>query len=226
MRPETYLFGETLITSKVSTRSFEFGLEILQISKIELLLHVSWMPEDSGCLSSQNSYFISINGYNKWDSIWNVFANKLETLCHMCGAHPLHTKPWLMTRKYVCAIQSTDCKTLQLQENLWVEKKKKKKKIFHLMWYTQDDTRYISPLVVTLDTYSCMDPGIPVNGIRLSHDLSIGSTVSFQCDTGYRLSHDEPLVCEKNHFWSHSLPTCDGKCTSSVQDGFLQKVSR
>lgn len=65
-------------------------------------------------------------------------------------------------------------------------------------------------LVVTLDTYSCMDPGIPVNGIRLSHDLSIGSMVSFQCDPGYRLSHEDPLVCEKNHFWSHPLPTCDG----------------
>lgn len=69
------------------------------------------------------------------------------------------------------------------------------------------------PLVVTLDTYSCMDPGIPVNGLRLSHDLSIGSTVSFQCDPGYRLSHEEPLVCEKNHFWSHPLPTCDGTYT-------------
>lgn len=68
-------------------------------------------------------------------------------------------------------------------------------------------------VVVTLDTYSCMDPGIPVNGIRLSHDLSIGSTMSFQCDTGYRLSHEEPLVCEKNHFWSHPLPTCDGMYT-------------
>lgn len=68
-------------------------------------------------------------------------------------------------------------------------------------------------LVVTLDTYSCMDPGIPVNGLRLSHVLSIGSTVSFQCDPGYRLSHDEPLVCEKNHFWSHPLPTCDGTHT-------------
>lgn len=66
---------------------------------------------------------ISINGYNKWDSIWNVFANKLETLSHLCGARPLHTNPGLMTRKYVCAIQSTDYKTLQLQENLWVEKK-------------------------------------------------------------------------------------------------------
>uniref|UniRef100_A0A3Q2Y4S2 Sushi domain-containing protein n=1 Tax=Hippocampus comes TaxID=109280 RepID=A0A3Q2Y4S2_HIPCM len=63
---------------------------------------------------------------------------------------------------------------------------------------------------VTVDSYSCLDPGIPVNGIRYGQDFSIGSTVSFGCDSGYRLSHEEPLVCEKNHWWSHALPTCDG----------------
>ncbi|GLD57024.1 CUB and sushi domain-containing protein 3-like protein, partial [Lates japonicus] len=62
-----------------------------------------------------------------------------------------------------------------------------------------------------------MDPGIPVNGVRLGHDLSIGSTVSFQCDPGYRLSHDEPLVCEKNHFWSHPLPSCDASCGGDIR---------
>lgn len=67
-------------------------------------------------------------------------------------------------------------------------------------------------LGVTVDSYSCLDPGIPVNGIRYGQDFSIGSTVSFGCDSGYRLSHEEPLVCEKNHWWSHPLPTCDGKC--------------
>lgn len=66
-------------------------------------------------------------------------------------------------------------------------------------------------LGVTVDSYSCLDPGIPVNGIRYGQDFSIGSTVSFGCDSGYRLSHEEPLVCEKNHWWSHPLPTCDGK---------------
>lgn len=64
---------------------------------------------------------------------------------------------------------------------------------------------------VAVDSYSCLDPGIPVNGIRYGQDFSIGSTVSFGCDSGYRLSHEEPLVCEKNHWWSHPLPTCDGK---------------
>ncbi|KAF3840055.1 hypothetical protein F7725_018772, partial [Dissostichus mawsoni] len=93
---------------------------------------------------------------------------------------------------------------------------------FLYLLFTTDNSRSNSGFkilyeVVTLDTYSCMDPGIPVNGVRLSHDLSIGSTVSFQCDPGYRLSHDEPLVCEKNHFWSHPLPTCDASCGGDIR---------
>ncbi|MEJ1288319.1 hypothetical protein NN561_019350 [Cricetulus griseus] len=67
---------------------------------------------------------------------------------------------------------------------------------------------------VTVNTYSCLDPGIPVHGRRYGHDFSIGSTVSFSCDPGYRLSHEEPLLCEKNHWWSHPLPTCDAKAAS------------
>uniref|UniRef100_A0A8C2WGD8 CUB and Sushi multiple domains 3 n=1 Tax=Cyclopterus lumpus TaxID=8103 RepID=A0A8C2WGD8_CYCLU len=70
---------------------------------------------------------------------------------------------------------------------------------------------------VTVDSYSCLDPGMPVNGIRYGQDFSIGSTVSFGCDSGYRLSHEEPLVCEKNHWWSHPLPTCDALCGGDVR---------
>lgn len=73
---------------------------------------------------------------------------------------------------------------------------------------------------VTVDSYSCLDPGIPVNGIRYGQDFSIGSTVSFGCDSGYRLSHEEPLVCEKNHWWSHPLPTCDGESERDENCGF------
>ncbi|XP_039973361.1 CUB and sushi domain-containing protein 3-like isoform X5 [Xiphias gladius] len=93
---------------------------------------------------------------------------------------------------------------------------------FLYLLFTTDNSRSNSGFkifyeVVTLDTYSCMDPGIPVNGVRLGHDLSIGATVSFQCEPGYRLSHEEPLVCEKNHFWSHPLPSCDASCGGDVR---------
>uniref|UniRef100_H2TR21 CUB and Sushi multiple domains 3 n=1 Tax=Takifugu rubripes TaxID=31033 RepID=H2TR21_TAKRU len=93
---------------------------------------------------------------------------------------------------------------------------------FLYLLFTTDNSRSNSGFkifyeVVTLDTYSCMDPGIPVNGARSNNDLSIGSTVSFQCDPGYRLSHEEPLVCEKNHFWSHPLPSCDASCGGDIR---------
>lgn len=83
-----------------------------------------------------------------------------------------------------------------------------------------------SPAGVTVDSYSCLDPGIPVNGIRYGQDFSIGSTVSFGCDSGYRLSHEEPLVCEKNHWWSHPLPTCDGEHCDTVNLPCLNQVGR
>ncbi|KAG8133889.1 hypothetical protein E2320_011642 [Naja naja] len=33
----------------------------------------------------------------------------------------------------------------------------------------------------------------------------------------YRLNHEEPLLCEKNHWWSHPLPTCDALCGGDVR---------
>lgn len=69
---------------------------------------------------------------------------------------------------------------------------------------------------VTLDTHSCLDPGVPVNGIRYGKDLAIGSVVWFGCEPGYRLSHEEQLVCEENHWWSRPLPTCDGELLLNI----------
>uniref|UniRef100_A0A8C7D0Q5 CUB and Sushi multiple domains 3 n=1 Tax=Oncorhynchus kisutch TaxID=8019 RepID=A0A8C7D0Q5_ONCKI len=90
------------------------------------------------------------------------------------------------------------------------------------MLFTTDNSRSNSGFKiiyesVTVDTYSCQDPGFPVNGLRYGQDFTIGSTVSFGCDPGYRLSHEEPLVCEKNHWWSHPLPTCDALCGGDVR---------
>ncbi|NP_444401.2 CUB and sushi domain-containing protein 1 precursor [Mus musculus] len=65
---------------------------------------------------------------------------------------------------------------------------------------------------VTLESDSCLDPGIPVNGQRHGSNFGIRSTVTFSCDPGYTLSDDEPLVCEKNHQWNHALPSCDALC--------------
>ncbi|XP_036084876.1 CUB and sushi domain-containing protein 1 isoform X1 [Rousettus aegyptiacus] len=69
---------------------------------------------------------------------------------------------------------------------------------------------------VTLESDSCLDPGVPVNGHRHGSDFGIRSTVTFSCDPGYTLSDDEPLVCERNHQWNHALPSCDALCGGYV----------
>lgn len=66
-------------------------------------------------------------------------------------------------------------------------------------------------LGVKMESDSCLDPGIPVNGRRHGSSFSTGSSVSFTCDPGYTLSDQEPIVCEQNHQWSHALPSCDGE---------------
>lgn len=69
-----------------------------------------------------------------------------------------------------------------------------------------------------METDSCLDPGIPVNGKRHGNNFAIGSRVTFSCDQGYTLSDDEPIVCERNHQWNHALPSCDGRpcCALSI----------
>uniref|UniRef100_A0A673IHF6 CUB and Sushi multiple domains 1 n=1 Tax=Sinocyclocheilus rhinocerous TaxID=307959 RepID=A0A673IHF6_9TELE len=65
---------------------------------------------------------------------------------------------------------------------------------------------------IMMETDSCLDPGIPVNGKRHGNNFAIGSRVTFSCDQGYTLSDDEPIVCERNHQWNHALPSCDALC--------------
>ncbi|XP_035256647.1 CUB and sushi domain-containing protein 1a isoform X1 [Anguilla anguilla] len=69
---------------------------------------------------------------------------------------------------------------------------------------------------VMMETDSCLDPGIPVNGKRHGDNFAIGSKVTFSCDQGYTLSDEEPIVCERSHQWNHALPSCDALCGGYV----------
>ncbi|KAF7710922.1 hypothetical protein HF521_009794 [Silurus meridionalis] len=69
---------------------------------------------------------------------------------------------------------------------------------------------------IMMESDSCLDPGIPVNGKRHGDNFAIGSQVTFSCDKGYTLSDDEPIVCERNHQWNHALPSCDALCGGYV----------
>lgn len=78
---------------------------------------------------------------------------------------------------------------------------------------------------VMMETDSCLDPGIPVNGKRQGNNFAIGSRVTFSCDQGYTLSDEEPIVCERSHQWNHALPSCDGKHASLIPLFSLYKTN-
>uniref|UniRef100_A0AAX7U1R5 CUB and Sushi multiple domains 1 n=1 Tax=Astatotilapia calliptera TaxID=8154 RepID=A0AAX7U1R5_ASTCA len=92
---------------------------------------------------------------------------------------------------------------------------------FLFLLFTTDNSRSATGFSiryesVKMESDSCLDPGIPVNGRRHGSSFSIGSRVSFTCDPGYTLSDQEPIVCEQNHQWSHALPSCDALCGGYV----------
>lgn len=82
---------------------------------------------------------------------------------------------------------------------------------------------YISAGIM-METDSCLDPGIPVNGKRHGDNFAIGSQVTFSCDKGYTLSDDEPIVCERNHQWNHALASCDGILLLSIHPSSVIKM--
>ncbi|XP_077451119.1 CUB and sushi domain-containing protein 1-like isoform X2 [Stigmatopora argus] len=92
---------------------------------------------------------------------------------------------------------------------------------FLFLLFTTDNSRSAAGFSiryesVKMESDSCLDPGIPVNGRRHGSIFSIGSRVSFTCDPGYTLNDQEPIVCEQNHQWSHALPSCDALCGGYV----------
>ena len=57
----------------------------------------------------------------------------------------------------------------------------------------------------------CGDPGTPVNGRRSISGLTEGHTVTYTCNTGYRLSGSATRTCRSNGLWSGSSATCPSK---------------
>ncbi|KAG7248093.1 hypothetical protein CRUP_005372, partial [Coryphaenoides rupestris] len=68
---------------------------------------------------------------------------------------------------------------------------------FLFLLFTTDNSRSAAGFSiryesVMMESDSCLDPGIPVNGRRRGNSFAIGSLVSFTCDLGYTLSEQEP----------------------------------
>lgn len=58
----------------------------------------------------------------------------------------------------------------------------------------------------------CGDPGVPVHGIRLGEQFSVGSVVRFSCEPGYVLRGSLERTCLPNSTWQGLQPECQGKC--------------
>lgn len=71
---------------------------------------------------------------------------------------------------------------------------------------------------------ACFDPGNIMNGTRLGMDYKLGSTVTYQCDSGYTIAGTLTLTCimgaDGKPVWDKALPTCKGrawKCSFSTE---------
>ncbi|XP_036410979.1 CUB and sushi domain-containing protein 2 [Megalops cyprinoides] len=54
----------------------------------------------------------------------------------------------------------------------------------------------------------CGDPGVPVHGIRLGEEFSVGSVVRFSCEPGYVLKGSSERTCLANGTWVGIQPEC------------------
>eukprot|EP00062_Callorhinchus_milii_P009370 gi/632953198/ref/XP_007892273.1/ PREDICTED: CUB and sushi domain-containing protein 1 [Callorhinchus milii] len=63
---------------------------------------------------------------------------------------------------------------------------------------------------------ACFDPGNIMNGTRIGMDFKLGSTVTYECDTGYKISNFATIMCvmgsEGKPVWNRELPTCNAPC--------------
>lgn len=63
---------------------------------------------------------------------------------------------------------------------------------------------------------ACFDPGNIMNGTRIGADFKLGSTVTYQCDAGYKIVDPSSITCvigaDGKPSWDGVLPSCSGAC--------------
>lgn len=61
---------------------------------------------------------------------------------------------------------------------------------------------------------ACFDPGNIMNGTRTGTDFKLGSTITYQCDSGYRIIDPSTITCvigaDGKPAWNRALPSCNG----------------
>lgn len=67
---------------------------------------------------------------------------------------------------------------------------------------------------------ACFDPGNIMNGTRIGTDFKLGSTVTYQCDSGYKIADPSSITCvigaDGKPAWNRVLPSCNGTYGTGV----------
>lgn len=67
---------------------------------------------------------------------------------------------------------------------------------------------------------ACFDPGNIMNGTRIGTDFKLGSTVTYQCDSGYKIVDPSSIECvtgaDGKPSWDRALPACQGMSDSTL----------
>ncbi|XP_034622788.1 CUB and sushi domain-containing protein 1-like [Trachemys scripta elegans] len=63
---------------------------------------------------------------------------------------------------------------------------------------------------------ACFDPGNIMNGTRIGTDFKLGSTITYQCDSGYKIIDPSTITCvigvDGKPAWNRVLPSCNAPC--------------
>ena len=64
------------------------------------------------------------------------------------------------------------------------------------------------PPCVLPSVVDCGNPGLPQNGRRSLSSTTFGSSVTFECNSGYKLEGQSSRQCQASGSWSGSVPQC------------------
>ena len=72
-------------------------------------------------------------------------------------------------------------------------------------------------LLFAFVTVSCGEPSHVPNSIRTGTSFTFGSSVHYQCNTGYYISGSSDRMCQSSGTWSEQAPSCNGTWSSSFK---------
>ncbi|XP_066294919.1 complement factor B-like [Branchiostoma lanceolatum] len=72
----------------------------------------------------------------------------------------------------------------------------------------------------------CINPGVPINGVKEGTSYNKGDVVKFRCKPGYDLVGSEERECLRSGFWSGEQPTCEDPNSFDSVGDILPRLSQ